>query len=198
MVAAIVKTIYLKKQADRADYTFETTELNIWIATEQYLIIIAACIPALGPLVKMAREQSAGRSSGPARHPYTPGAYSKTKASAVRRGYLQTGSGNFTSSRSNPPDTESYPLGPYSATTWTPSRDDNGFRGDGESEEAIVSKNSQDIGNAGGGIMKTFEVQVQSDEGRSQHRDRNDVESHIQEPSRYKTRRHPNFPDSVI
>ncbi|WEW61910.1 hypothetical protein PRK78_007410 [Emydomyces testavorans] len=52
MIAAIVKTIFLAKLTARADYSFNTVSLAIWIATEQYLIIIAACIPTLGPLVK--------------------------------------------------------------------------------------------------------------------------------------------------
>lgn len=54
MAAAIVKTVYLSDLAARSDFTFETIELTIWVSTEQYSIIIAGCIPALGPLIKLA------------------------------------------------------------------------------------------------------------------------------------------------
>jgi hypothetical protein len=50
MVAAIIKTVHLAALSARADYTWDTLTLTIWVAVEQYLIILAACIPALTPL----------------------------------------------------------------------------------------------------------------------------------------------------
>ncbi|EZF30147.1 hypothetical protein H109_01242 [Trichophyton interdigitale MR816] len=54
MIAAIIKTIFLASLTARSDYTYDTISLTIWTNTEQYLIIIAACIPPLGPLLKIA------------------------------------------------------------------------------------------------------------------------------------------------
>ncbi|RDL33300.1 Integral membrane protein [Venustampulla echinocandica] len=51
MIAAIVKTINIASLTARSDYTHDTMDLAIWACTEQYLIIIAACIPTLRPLV---------------------------------------------------------------------------------------------------------------------------------------------------
>ncbi|EFR05202.1 integral membrane protein [Nannizzia gypsea CBS 118893] len=53
MGAAIVKTIFLSRLSARADYSWNTIDLVVWACIEQYLIIIAACIPTLGPLVKI-------------------------------------------------------------------------------------------------------------------------------------------------
>jgi hypothetical protein len=50
MVAAIIKTIHLAALTAKSDYTFDTLSLTVWVAVEQYLIILAACIPALTPL----------------------------------------------------------------------------------------------------------------------------------------------------
>ncbi|EAW17410.1 uncharacterized protein NFIA_073250 [Aspergillus fischeri NRRL 181] len=50
MVAAIIKTVHLAALSARTDYTWDTLTLTVWVAVEQYLIIIAACIPALTPL----------------------------------------------------------------------------------------------------------------------------------------------------
>ncbi|KAF7131129.1 hypothetical protein CNMCM5793_004116 [Aspergillus hiratsukae] len=50
MVAAIFKTIHLAALTAKSDYTWDTLNLTIWVAVEQYLIILAACIPALTPL----------------------------------------------------------------------------------------------------------------------------------------------------
>ncbi|KAL2856460.1 hypothetical protein BJY01DRAFT_242797 [Aspergillus pseudoustus] len=53
MTAAIIKTINLSCLSARADYPWVTVDLVVWIAIEQYLIIIAACIPTLTPLVNI-------------------------------------------------------------------------------------------------------------------------------------------------
>ncbi|RHZ50753.1 hypothetical protein CDV55_101866 [Aspergillus turcosus] len=50
MVAAIIKTIHLAALTAKSDYTWDTLSLTVWVAVEQYLIILAACIPALTPL----------------------------------------------------------------------------------------------------------------------------------------------------
>ena len=53
--AAIVKTIQLQQLTARADYTYGTFGLVIWFTTEMYVIIIAACVPTLRPLLKLLR-----------------------------------------------------------------------------------------------------------------------------------------------
>ncbi len=50
--ASIVKTIELKALTARSDYTWDTVTLVIWLATEMYTIIVAACIPTLKPLLE--------------------------------------------------------------------------------------------------------------------------------------------------
>ncbi|KAL5340223.1 hypothetical protein BJX70DRAFT_361843 [Aspergillus crustosus] len=66
MIAAIVKTINLASLSARADYPWDTVDLTIWIAVEQYLIIIAACIPTLTPLFNIAvRHRSSRKNSTP-------------------------------------------------------------------------------------------------------------------------------------
>lgn len=50
MVAAIIKTTHLAALTAKSDYTWDTLSLTVWVAVEQYLIILAACIPALTPL----------------------------------------------------------------------------------------------------------------------------------------------------
>lgn len=53
MAAAIVKTINLSSLTERADLTWDTVDLSIWTSIEQYLIILAACIPTMTPLVNI-------------------------------------------------------------------------------------------------------------------------------------------------
>jgi hypothetical protein len=50
MIAAIIKTINLHNLTSAADRPWTMVPLTAWVAVEQYLIIIAACIPALTPL----------------------------------------------------------------------------------------------------------------------------------------------------
>ncbi|KAL2809448.1 hypothetical protein BJX63DRAFT_405870 [Aspergillus granulosus] len=64
MVAAIIKTLNLGCLSSRSDYSWDTVDLIIWIAVEQYLIIIAACIPTLAPLVNIAICQHCSRGRG--------------------------------------------------------------------------------------------------------------------------------------
>ncbi|KAL4803362.1 hypothetical protein BDV18DRAFT_166383 [Aspergillus unguis] len=68
MIAAIIKTINLASLSERADYAWDTVDLTIWIAVEQYLIIIAACIPTLTPLFNIVvrqRQSKRGTSQKP-------------------------------------------------------------------------------------------------------------------------------------
>ncbi|KAF2642008.1 hypothetical protein P280DRAFT_397288 [Massarina eburnea CBS 473.64] len=48
-VAAIVKTVELKNLAT-PDFTYNAIDLIYWFISENWLIVIAACIPTLGPL----------------------------------------------------------------------------------------------------------------------------------------------------
>lgn len=61
--AAIVKTIQLQHLTARADYTYDTVDLVIWYTTESYVIIIAACVPTLRPLLPLLRGRSVSRKS---------------------------------------------------------------------------------------------------------------------------------------
>ena len=51
--AAIVKTYELRLLNAKSDFTYETTGLIIWFSTEMYVIIIAACVPTLRPLLPL-------------------------------------------------------------------------------------------------------------------------------------------------
>lgn len=63
MIAAIIKTIHLPGLTSYKDYSWETVNLTIWVSLEQYLIILAACIPALTPLFNIiVRHRSSKRS----------------------------------------------------------------------------------------------------------------------------------------
>ncbi len=48
-VAACIKTVELKNLAT-PDFTFQAIDLIYWYLTENWIIVIAACIPTLGPL----------------------------------------------------------------------------------------------------------------------------------------------------
>ncbi|KAF7173544.1 hypothetical protein CNMCM5623_005767 [Aspergillus felis] len=63
MVAAIIKTVHLAALSAKADYTWDTLTLTIWVAVEQYLIILAACIPALTPLFNIVVRRIASKRS---------------------------------------------------------------------------------------------------------------------------------------
>ncbi len=48
-IAAVIKTIELKNLST-PDFTYEAVDLVYWYITENWVIVIAACIPPLGPL----------------------------------------------------------------------------------------------------------------------------------------------------
>lgn len=56
--AAIVKTIQLQQLTAREDYTYDTVGLVVWFTTEMYVIIIAACVPTLRPLLPLLHGRS--------------------------------------------------------------------------------------------------------------------------------------------
>lgn len=63
MVAAIIKTTHLAGLTSYEDYSWKTVNLTIWVTLEQYLIILAACIPSLTPLFNIiVRHRSSKRS----------------------------------------------------------------------------------------------------------------------------------------
>ncbi|KAF3480616.1 uncharacterized protein GIQ15_05963 [Arthroderma uncinatum] len=62
--ASIVKTVFLSRLSARADYSWNTIDLVFWLCIEQYLIMIAACIPMLGPLVKLILREATSRNTG--------------------------------------------------------------------------------------------------------------------------------------
>ena len=51
--AAIVKTYELRLLNAKSDFTYVTVGLIIWFSTEMYVIIIAACVPTLRPLLPL-------------------------------------------------------------------------------------------------------------------------------------------------
>jgi hypothetical protein len=51
--AAIIKTIELQNLTS-SDFTYDATNLSYWLMTENYVIIIAACVPTLRPLFNAA------------------------------------------------------------------------------------------------------------------------------------------------
>jgi hypothetical protein len=62
MVAAIIKATHLPDMTSYGDYTWDTIDLTIWVSLEQYLIILAACIPALTPLFNIIVRRAPNRS----------------------------------------------------------------------------------------------------------------------------------------
>ncbi|KAF2186416.1 hypothetical protein K469DRAFT_573381 [Zopfia rhizophila CBS 207.26] len=60
MVGSIAKTILLKSVGSNNDYTYNTAFLIIWWTIELYLVIIAASIPTLRPLVPKRGDTSRG------------------------------------------------------------------------------------------------------------------------------------------
>ncbi|KAL4740267.1 hypothetical protein BDV11DRAFT_169310 [Aspergillus similis] len=62
MVAAIIKATHLPDMTSYEDYTWDTMNLTIWVSLEQYLIILAACIPALTPLFNIIIRRASNRS----------------------------------------------------------------------------------------------------------------------------------------
>ncbi|PGH36615.1 hypothetical protein GX50_00474 [[Emmonsia] crescens] len=177
--AAIVKTIFLAELVARADYTFETINLTTWISTEQYLIIIAACIPTLGPLFTATTGRTpSGRRAG-ASPGYRPsGSHSRRY---FHQGPSAGGGSGLSFKKRGGSDMLTYNLDEFTTTTtttvvdpWTRTSPPNGRRSDGGSEEAIIQSVADGVsdGNCGSGsyersqssrgILKTMEVQVNS------------------------------------
>lgn len=168
MAAAIVKTIYLASLGVRGDFTYDSAMLSIWVVTEQYMIVIAACIPPLGPLFKMIVQHPSTRKSKSSRlrNDAAHGAY---KHKDVGRHYNRGDAGQFNTLNSgHGTDFQGYPLAEYNVTTWTRTRpDDDSPDEDAGSGDGIVlnrtHSNDQGSHPQSGGIMKTLEVQVQSE-----------------------------------
>ncbi|KAL4791456.1 hypothetical protein BDV19DRAFT_381554 [Aspergillus venezuelensis] len=63
MIGAIIKTTHLPALTLYKDYTWDTVNLTIWVLVEEYIIILAACIPSLAPLFNIiVRHRSSKRS----------------------------------------------------------------------------------------------------------------------------------------
>ncbi|KAM5482612.1 hypothetical protein McanMca71_004085 [Microsporum canis] len=146
MIASIIKTIFLASLTARSDYTFDTISLTIWTNTEQYLIIIAASIPPLGPLLKIAMGKT------PTAQPSLPNRYtskhscggeqkSKHPAFLPKDSLLSTN------------ESSCYPLREYKGRSrrW-------GDGGEGMQDEFFPDARGVDLG----GIMKTTEVHIES------------------------------------
>lgn len=63
MVACIVKTIELKALGDHYDFTYSTSSFVIWFTVEQYIVIIAASIPTIRPLMLRLSQRWKNRST---------------------------------------------------------------------------------------------------------------------------------------
>jgi hypothetical protein len=154
MAAAIVKTVYLSQLVARADYTFETAILCIWIATEQYMIIIAACIPALAPLVKMAKMHTNRNSHGPNKLGY---GYSGRSTRGSIHGRIQSYCSKITRPRSvTPHEIRRYTLPEYGPRVYP--HIDMTFRQDDDSIKVIGNQQFYPAGR----IMRTTEVEIKS------------------------------------
>ncbi|QSS58392.1 integral membrane protein [Histoplasma capsulatum] len=164
----------------RSDYTFETINLTTWISTEQYLIIIAACIPTLGPLFTA----TTGRTPSGRRAGSTPGY--KPSGSHSRRyfqqGHSSAGASGFGYKKRAGSDMLTYTMDEFTTTTntndgWTRTSPPNGRKSDEGSEDAIIKgmpetdvvdvhqrdrAGSNERTQSSRGILKTMEVQVNS------------------------------------
>ncbi|KAL4963664.1 uncharacterized protein BDV14DRAFT_190774 [Aspergillus stella-maris] len=142
MIAAIVKTINLASLSARADYPWDTVDLTIWIAIEQYLIIIAACIPTLTPLFNIVvRQRTSKKSSSNHYQPYRKPVHSRNHQSGCLQHYDP-----FESARKTVHN--EYPL------TWTRTRVE-GADAESDSEDPIMATTE-----AGQGILMTTDIHV--------------------------------------
>lgn len=135
MVAAIVKTVNLAALSGRADYPWDTVDLTIWIAVEQYLIIIAACIPTLTPLFNIVVRRRTTRRSSSNNKPCQTGTNSGQSGKPPLHGPFATGG-----------------KGPREACAWTEN-------GDSDEEPIILPGQSQE------GILMTTDIHVQTGSG---------------------------------
>ncbi|KAE8355462.1 hypothetical protein BDV28DRAFT_163079 [Aspergillus coremiiformis] len=145
MIAAIVKTINLASLSARADYSWDTVDLSIWIAIEQYLIILAACIPTLTPLfntvisrLSTRRNTSTSRAGWSNRKKTISGPYTRGPTLVHFQG------GN-----------EDHDLRVYRGDVWATTQ--RGL-GDGDSGDPIMDEE------AGPGILKTTEIHIRTGE----------------------------------
>ncbi|KAJ2995402.1 hypothetical protein NUW58_g1279 [Xylaria curta] len=60
MVGSILKTVYLPSVGSKDDYTYHTANLIIWWMVEGYLVIIAASIATLRPLIARRKKFTSG------------------------------------------------------------------------------------------------------------------------------------------
>ena len=82
MVGSILKTVLLRSVGSSNDYTFTTSSLVIWWTVELYLVIIAASIPTLKPLLSKKQRNAT---------PYNHGSYGLgTIGSRRTKGYYET------------------------------------------------------------------------------------------------------------
>ncbi|CEL04878.1 hypothetical protein ASPCAL06002 [Aspergillus calidoustus] len=169
MTAAIIKTINLSCLTSRSDYPWDTVNLVIWIAIEQYLIIVAAFIPPLAPLVNIAQRCSKEDSS------------SKANLAGTRPGSSTTPKHFFFSPyTSAQADEAMYPLswarsetasrGMGSGRLSGASGSDNVSRGNGGgsgtgSRTGTASEDPVAVARDGRGILMTTEICVQSEYG---------------------------------
>lgn len=137
MVAGIVKTVNLASLSSRSDYSYDTVNLVIWMAVEEYMIIMGACIPTLTPLFNIAVQKST--SKGTKSNPY-----GASNPRASHRPFRSTGYAQFAS------ESHEYPLRDYHSDVWIPTPSKNSDRDSDEVEQGLA-------------IMKTTEVQVQAD-----------------------------------
>lgn len=157
-MTVIGKMVYVEKRAIQEDATWHTPVLIVWAVSEQYLIVIAACIPALSPMVKhLSRKTN-----------FSFNAFSKpsctrsrsTDASKYGRNRLNSEMGSQTGMTVlTATEPQIYPLSEYKG--WV---GPNGTRHESGSQEAIISTEST----LPGGIMKTMEVYVNSQRDGSQ------------------------------
>ncbi|KAL4984997.1 hypothetical protein BDW68DRAFT_6654 [Aspergillus falconensis] len=139
MIAAIVKTINLASLSARADYPWDTVDLTIWIAVEQYLIILAACIPTLTPLFNIVVRQRTSKKST-SNNNYKPGQQSGRSLRYDR----------FASGGAGKGEPDGYPL------AWTRVERVR-VESHSDSEDPIIATTE-----TGRGIMMTTEFRVQT------------------------------------
>ncbi|KAI9367440.1 hypothetical protein BJX61DRAFT_551444 [Aspergillus egyptiacus] len=153
MVAAIVKTIHLPSLSEHANSAWNMVDLTIYVALEQYLIILAACIPALTPLFNIIVRHRSNRSKTKTK--------TKTGASALFGG---TGGGGghlqYATFASVGRDFVEYPM------TWAGGGDDSDRKSlcSRHEEECDVSRNASGNGSevafVESGILRTTEFQI--------------------------------------
>ncbi|BCS21573.1 uncharacterized protein APUU_22005S [Aspergillus puulaauensis] len=162
MVAAIIKTTHLAGLTSYEDYSWKTVNLTIWVTLEQYLIILAACIPALTPLFNIiVRHRSSKRSkstthelAGTMRAAHLK---SKSKSKAAKTQTTNIDHQQYVPFASVGRDFVEYPL------TWTASsrRDrENGtnISSGSDSETPITGSTQPQVPR---GILRTMEFHIQ-------------------------------------